>query len=138
MIQLRWIALRLEFVGSLIIFFSSFFVVLQRNNLTPGIIGLTVSYSLTVTATLNWMVRSFTDFESSITSVERIKEYIELPHEAEWEINDKKPEKDWPKGNLKFVNFVFSFKQVALFVLKNLNLEIKCGEKVFAIYIFKS
>ena len=31
---------------------------------------------------LNWMVRSFTDFESSLTSVERIKEYVELEPEV--------------------------------------------------------
>ena len=61
---------------------ASLFAVVQKDLMSPGDVGLSISYALTVTATLNWMVRTFTDFESYLTSVERIKEYSELPQEV--------------------------------------------------------
>ena len=33
---------------------------------------------------LNWLVRMSADFESAVTSVERIKEYCETPHEVNY------------------------------------------------------
>ncbi len=35
-----------------------------------------------VTAILNRLLRSAVELESNLTSVERIKEYVELPHEV--------------------------------------------------------
>ena len=42
----RWLAVRLETVGNLIIFSSSLLAVLGKDSLTPGLVGLSVSYAL--------------------------------------------------------------------------------------------
>ena len=56
------------------------------------------------------MVRMSAEFESNITSVERIKEYCEVPHEAEWSIAETKPKDSWPdRGHVEFKNY-FSFQ----------------------------
>jgi ABC-type multidrug transport system fused ATPase/permease subunit len=47
-ISTRWIAVFLEFIGSLIILFTCLFAVIQRANLTGGQAGLSISYSLNV------------------------------------------------------------------------------------------
>lgn len=44
----RWLAVRLEMVGNLIIFFSALFAVLKREDLNEGQVGLSVSYALQV------------------------------------------------------------------------------------------
>jgi hypothetical protein len=44
----RWLAVRLEMVGNLIIFFASLFAVLGRDTMSPGLVGLSVSYALQV------------------------------------------------------------------------------------------
>ena len=50
----RWLAIRLEFLGNLIILFASLFAVLQRNyagvfgSISPGLAGLSISYALQV------------------------------------------------------------------------------------------
>lgn len=51
----RWLAIRLEFCGNLIVFFSAVFAVASRESFqaAPGFIGLVMTYSLSVTQTLN-------------------------------------------------------------------------------------
>lgn len=51
----RWLAIRLEFVGNLIIFFAALFAVIQRNyqdeikiRINAGLVGLSISYALQV------------------------------------------------------------------------------------------
>ena len=48
----RWLAIRLEFIGNLIIFFAALFAVIERNassdGIDPGLAGLSISYALQV------------------------------------------------------------------------------------------
>lgn len=44
----RWLAIRLEIVGNLIIFFASLFAVIARREISPGIVGLSISYAMNV------------------------------------------------------------------------------------------
>lgn len=44
----RWLAIRLEMVGNMIIFFAALFAVLGRDTMSPGLVGLSISYALQV------------------------------------------------------------------------------------------
>lgn len=44
----RWLAIRLEMIGNLIIFFAALFAVLGRNTMSAGLVGLSISYALQV------------------------------------------------------------------------------------------
>ena len=48
----RWLAIRLEFVGNCVIFFSALFAILQKDKLSPGLVGLSISYALQVSVKL--------------------------------------------------------------------------------------
>jgi ABC-type multidrug transport system fused ATPase/permease subunit len=71
----RWLGLRLELTGILIVVITSLLAVLNKNNISPGQAGLSITYALSITQILMWMVRTVSDFETNIISVERIKEY---------------------------------------------------------------
>lgn len=43
------------------------------------------------TQSLNFLIRNSSDFESNCVSIERIKEYSEVPKEAEWTDEDNQP-----------------------------------------------
>jgi ABC-type multidrug transport system fused ATPase/permease subunit len=106
-----WLAVRLEFVGTLIVTFAALFAVLSResyfNSLSfindssegqsqkaaafAGLAGLSISFALNITQSLNWTVRMASDMESQMVSVERIKSYATMKQEAShYKINDPK------------------------------------------------
>ncbi|XP_025410477.1 multidrug resistance-associated protein 1 isoform X2 [Sipha flava] len=127
----RWLAVRLETIGNLIIFFASVFAVLGRDTLSPGIVGLSISYSLQITQTLNWLVRMTSEVETNIVAVERIKEYGETPQEAPWEVPTNLPPKDWPtKGEVEFKNLKVRYREGLDLALKGLDIFVEGGTKV--------
>ncbi|MGH0130138.1 UNVERIFIED_CONTAM: hypothetical protein FKN15_041189 [Acipenser sinensis] len=78
----RWLAVNLEFLGNCIVLSAAIFSVMGKGILSPGIVGLSVSHALQVTGILSWIVRSWTDVENNIVSVERVKEYADTPKEV--------------------------------------------------------
>ncbi|XP_071568156.1 multidrug resistance-associated protein 1 isoform X3 [Temnothorax nylanderi] len=127
----RWLAVRLEMVGNLIIFFAALFAVLSRNTMSSGLVGLSVSYALQITQTLNWLVRMTSDVETNIVAVERIKEYGETALEAPWKNTEYTPPKEWPKhGRVDFKNFKVRYRQGLDLVLNGLTFSVLGGEKI--------
>lgn len=47
--------------------------------MSPGLVGLSVSYALQITGGLLMLVRFTSDVETNIVAVERMKEYSEAP-----------------------------------------------------------
>ena len=92
----RWLAVRLETVSNCVIFAAALFAVLGRETLSPGMVGLSVSYALQVTKTLNWLVLMASELETNIVTVERLDEYSLVDTEADWE-EGVEVEEGWPR-----------------------------------------
>ncbi|KAF9128020.1 hypothetical protein BGW39_005426 [Mortierella sp. 14UC] len=130
----RWLAFRLECLSSVIIFGSAFLSVVSLARhvaVDPGLVGLSLSYALSITQTLNWMVRQYTEIESNIVSVERLKEYVELKPEAPETIPDHRPPQEWPaEGRVDFVNYETRYRPGLELVLRGVNCSIRSHEKI--------
>lgn len=131
----RWLAVRLEFIGALVILAAAGFAIISvtRHNtrLTPGLVGLSMSYALQITTALNWIVRQTVEVETNIVAVERVLEYARLPSEAPEIVPGNRPPVAWPaKGELDFVNYSTRYREGLDLVLKNINLDIKSHEKI--------
>ncbi|KAL7286834.1 hypothetical protein TKK_0018975 [Trichogramma kaykai] len=127
----RWLAIRLEMVGNFIIFFAALFAVLDKQEMSSGLVGLSISYALQITQTLNWLVRMTSDVETNIVAVERIKEYGETPQEAPWNKPENDPDKDWPvQGSVEFHDFKVRYREGLDLVLSGLSFKVNGGEKI--------
>jgi len=127
-----WLGMRLQFIGALVVLASGAFAVIGRETMSAGTVGMSLSYALNMSLMLNHLVKMTAEFESNLTSVERIGEYcMEDTHEAAWEIEEKKPDKDWPlQGKIEFVDYSLQYRDDLDFALKNISCVIEPGEKV--------
>ena len=130
----RWLAVRLEFIGSFIIFAAAGFAIISittGGGLSAGMVGLAMSYALQITQSLNWIVRQTVEVETNIVSVERVLEYARLPSEAPEVVSNNKPKISWPaQGAVTFEQYSTRYREGLDLVLKNINLSIKPHEKV--------
>ncbi|KAL9940237.1 hypothetical protein V8E36_000942 [Tilletia maclaganii] len=130
----RWLAVRIEAIGSVIILIASLMAVIVKvtnGKMDAGLLGLMMSQTLNTTQALNWVVRSFSEVEQNIVSVERVLSYSSLQPEAAYEIPENKPPAGWPdKGEVQMKDYSSRYRSGLPLCLKNLSIDIKAGERI--------
>lgn len=129
----RWLAVRIEFIGSSVILIASMLavaIVVRGGSMDAGLLGLMMSQALNTTQTLNWVVRSASEVEQNIVSVERVMSYTNVEPEAPY-VTDVKPPKNWPRqGKIEFRNYSTRYRKDLGLVLKQLSMTIRDGERI--------
>ena len=69
----RWLAVRLEIVGSFVVLFAALFAVLARESMEAAIVGLSISYALQISQTLSFLVRMTAEVETNIVELNVLK-----------------------------------------------------------------
>jgi len=93
--------------------------------------GLIIAYTLQICGVLGGLVFRITDAESNIISMERIKEYIDTPSEAEWSKPDNQPIASWPQdGAITFSGYATRYRANLDLVVRDIDEKIRPGEKV--------
>lgn len=127
----RWLAVRLEFVGNCIVSFAALFAVIARKSLSPGIMGLSISYALQLTASLTWLVRMSSEVETNIVAVEKVKEYSDTEKEAEWKHEPSSVPPGWPTdGCIDIKGLGLRYRHDLDLAIRNITISINRGEKV--------
>jgi len=128
----RWLAIRLEFIGNMAVGCAALFAVLQSESpADAGLIGLSITYALEVTGTLNWSIRTFTQLETYMIASERIKEYSTMETEAPAVIESNRPPKSWPSaGKLSFDDVKLRYREELEPALKGISFATEAGEKI--------
>ncbi|ORX35410.1 putative metal resistance protein ycf1 [Kockovaella imperatae] len=130
----RWLAVRLEFLGSCLMFSTALVAVsalLISNSVDAGLVGLLMTYTMSITQALNWLVRTASEVEQNIVSVERVLGYASLPSEAADDVPDHRPPKTWPqKGGIEFNDYSLKYRPELEPALRQVSFSIKGGERI--------
>lgn len=132
LVSQRWLGVRLEFVGRLIIFFAAIFAVVSRHSLSGGAAGLALTYALQITGVFNWAVRSVTETEANMNAVERVLYYCEeIEQEKATIVPDNRPDQEWPdKGDIGFEGVTVRYRKDLDPVLRNFTAQVYGSEKI--------
>ncbi|KZO98301.1 multidrug resistance-associated ABC transporter [Calocera viscosa TUFC12733] len=126
----RWLGMRLDFLGNLLILGIGLFSVGFRNTVDPSKAGVVLSYTLSITQVFSQMVTQFAQTEQNMNAVERVEHYTKLEQEPS-ETTPKDPPPTWPsQGQISFKNVQMRYREGLPLVLKGISFDVKPGEKV--------
>ncbi|KAI8360085.1 hypothetical protein B0O80DRAFT_194371 [Mortierella sp. GBAus27b] len=127
----RWLSIRVDSLSALISFFAGLLIVINRDTLDAAAAGLSLSYALTFTDHVLWLVRLYSNNEMNMNSVERIREYMVLPQEPPAVIESSRPPVGWPNhGDIKVENLVMQYSPEDPPVIRDVSFHVRPKEKV--------
>ncbi|KAJ5573698.1 uncharacterized protein N7459_008125 [Penicillium hispanicum] len=127
----RWLALRVDWTGALVSFFSATFVLINVGKIDAGAAGLSLTYAVTFTENVLWLVRLYSEVQQNMNSVERVREYLEVDQEAAPILPESRPSAGWPtEGAVEFSGYTTRYRPDLDPVLKEVTFSVKPGEKV--------
>ena len=131
-INQRWLGIRLNFVGNVLIFVVSILVVTSRFSVSPSISGLILAYCIQIVSTMGQLTRQFAEVENNMNATERVHYYAtSVENEAPLDIPDRKPPPSWPqRGEVVMKDVTMRYRDGLPKVLKGLSLHIRGGERI--------
>ncbi|XP_044478814.1 ABC transporter C family member 8-like [Mangifera indica] len=129
---MEWLVLRIEAIQNFTLFTAAFLLVLiPKGYVAPGLVGLSLSYALSLTGTQVFMSRWYCYLANYIISVERIKQFMHLPPEPPAIVEDKRPPSSWPfKGRIELQELQIRYRPNAPLVLKGITCTFSEGTRV--------
>eukprot|EP00742_Colponemidia_sp_Colp-10_P011707 GILJ01013047.1.p1 GENE.GILJ01013047.1~~GILJ01013047.1.p1 ORF type:complete len:1349 (-),score=259.23 GILJ01013047.1:185-4231(-) len=128
---IRWLGLRLEALGILILFLAAILSIVARSTIAPALAGMALTYSLQLSSLMNWFVRMSSEVEARMSCVQRIKHYsTNIPTEPSRIIETNRPPANWPAmGAVSFNNVVLKYRPELDPVLKDVSFTVAGGQK---------
>ncbi|CAK7228776.1 ATP-binding cassette transporter yor1 [Sporothrix curviconia] len=126
----RWLSVRLDMIGNLLVFTTGILVVTSRFNVSPSIGGLVLSYILAIVQMIQFTIRQLAEVENGMNAVERLQYYgQQLEEEAPLHTIDVR--KSWPeKGEIVFNNVEMRYREGLPLVLRGLSIHVQGGERI--------
>nr|XP_057156085.1 ATP-binding cassette sub-family C member 12 isoform X13 [Pan paniscus] len=129
---LRWFALRMDVLMNILTFIVALLVTLSFSSISTSSKGLSLSYIIQLSGLLQVCVRTGTETQAKLTSVELLREYIStcVP-ECTHPLKVGTCPKDWPShGEITFRDYQMRYRDNTPLVLDSLNLNIQSGQTV--------
>ncbi len=133
----QWLNFRLQMISVVMITMVGLTAVIQHvysSSANASLIGLALSYILSVTGLLNGLVGSFTETEKEMVSVERAHQFQHLDSEnwtspaAAQSVLDSRT---WPSlPTIEFTDVVLQYKEDGVRALDGVSFRVNAGEKI--------
>ncbi|XP_043708542.1 ABC transporter C family member 3-like [Telopea speciosissima] len=127
---MEWLCFRMDMLASITYAFCLVFLIsMPKGVLNPGVIGLAVTYGLSLS--MQGVVWDFSILENKIISVERIMQYANIPSEPPLLVEENRPGHGWPsKGTVDFVDLQVRYAPHLPLVLRDLTCIFPGGMKI--------
>ena len=130
----RWLAFRLDFLGIMLIVAAVILVMVERNTNNPGTSAVVLTYSLTATQSLQYIVRQYANVEVAMGALERMYSYAcddTFPVEGKNNKTIQPATSSWPEnGAINFSNVRMRYRPGLPEVLRGLTLNVRAGEHI--------
>ncbi|XP_057710540.1 ATP-binding cassette sub-family C member 9 isoform X3 [Corythoichthys intestinalis] len=130
----RWLEVRTDYLGAVIVLAAAGASIwgLDCGKPSGGMVGLALTYALTVTNYLNWVVRNLADLEVQMAAVKKVNSFLSTESENyEGSMDSSQVPEKWPKdGEIKIQDLCVRYDQMLKPVLKHVNAFIQPGQKV--------
>ncbi|KAJ2962176.1 hypothetical protein NQZ79_g2672 [Umbelopsis isabellina] len=127
----RWLHCRVDILGAFVGFCTGFVIILGRSWIDPGMAGLSLSYALTFTHNVLWVVRMYAVNEMNLNAIERVQEYLDVDEEPAAVIEESRPRDSWPEtGSIEVENLVMQYTPENPPVLRDLSFSVNPREKI--------
>ncbi|KAJ3010929.1 UNVERIFIED_CONTAM: hypothetical protein HDU68_001911 [Siphonaria sp. JEL0065] len=124
-----WLSIRIEAIGTLIVFCAG--VLIVATGVAPGLAGLCLNFTLSLTHTLISLVRFQSWMEMAMNSIERCDEYLSIDQEAAAIDPENRPATNWPNdGKISIQELEMRYSADSPVVLHGISAEIGAREKV--------
>ena len=126
----RWLSVRLDAIGNILVFTTGILVVTARFNVSPSIAGLVLSYILSIVQMIQFTVRQLAEVENAMNATERIHYYgAHLDQEAPLHLTPVA--NSWPQnGDIAFDNVQMRYRENLPLVLQGLSMKVAGGERI--------
>ena len=129
----RWIGVRIEIIGSFVVFCSCTLVVTLNETLglESGIVALLIIWTTNFTITIGFLVDYFAEGEAAITSIERVDAMTTITQEKSMVTDSEhQPDPSWPdKGKLEFKDVCLRYRKGLPLALNKLSFTIPPGKR---------
>ncbi|KAJ2474104.1 hypothetical protein EV174_005636, partial [Coemansia sp. RSA 2320] len=78
----RWLSMRIDLAGAIVSFACAIFILTSLDWLDAGLAGFALSYALTFSERMMWMMRRYGFIEQNMNAIERVGQYLKLEQEA--------------------------------------------------------
>ncbi|XP_027127961.1 ATP-binding cassette sub-family C member 9 isoform X2 [Larimichthys crocea] len=130
----RWLEVRTDYLGAVIVLSAAGAAIwsLHYGLLHKGLVGLGLTYALTVTNYLNWVVRNLADLEVQMSAVKKVNSFLSTESENyEGSMDASQVPENWPQeGEIKIQDLCVRYDPMLKPVLKHVNAYIEPSQKV--------
>eukprot|EP00667_Euglena_gracilis_P010019 EG_transcript_10193 len=129
----RWVAVRLDCLGALVVSTTALACLGSGGSVTPALAGLALTYAWSFVQYTSFTIKSCSEAEMQLNSVERMAHYIGLPGEMASLDPPTEPivPADWPAhGVISVEHLNASYRPGLPLVLRDVSLHIGSGHRV--------
>ncbi|KEH17370.1 ABC transporter family protein [Medicago truncatula] len=128
----EWLIQRLEIISAVVLTTGALcMVMLPPGTFTSGIIGMALSYGLSLNNSLVFSIQNQCTLANHIISVERLNQYMHIQSEAKETVEGNRPPLNWPvAGKVKINDLKIRYRPDGPLVLDGITCTFTAGHKI--------